>query len=125
MPGDASGVDTWDDDGSSGSECGEFRRAADVSSGTGLEVSTGAAELQKANGRIHHVSDELMLLEQRIRETAYRFWEKAGRPEGQGHDFWSQAEAEIRKREDKLDEALADSFPASDPPSSTVTRGTS
>jgi hypothetical protein len=64
-------------------------------------------------------------LEQRIRETAYRFWEKAGRPEGQGHDFWSQAEAEIRKREDKLDEALADSFPASDPPSSTVTRGTS
>lgn len=71
------------------------------------------------------MSDELMLLEQRIRETAYRFWEKAGRPEGQGHDFWFQAEVEIRKREDKLDEALADSFPASDPPSSTVTRGTS
>ncbi|MDB5376809.1 MAG: hypothetical protein JWR00_1255 [Rubritepida sp.] len=125
MPADASGVDTWDDDGSTDRNVVDFAGPPTRAAGLGLEVSTGAAELQKASGRIRHVSDELMLVEQRIRETAYRFWEKAGRPEGQEHDFWFQAEAEIRKREDKLDEALADSFPASDPPSSTVTRGTS
>jgi hypothetical protein len=79
--------------------------------------------LQEANGRIRPVSDELMLLEQRIRETAYRLWEEEGSPEGREHDFWFQAEAAIREQEAKLDEELADSFPASDPPSSTVTTG--
>lgn len=67
------------------------------------------------------MSDELMLLEQRIRETAYRLWEEAGSPEGREQDFWFQAEAAIRAQEAKLDEELADSFPASDPPPSSVT----
>lgn len=71
------------------------------------------------------MSDELMLLEQRIREAAYRLWDEAGRPEGMERHFWFQAEAAIREQEAKLDEALAESFPASDPPSSTVTTGTS
>lgn len=71
------------------------------------------------------MSDELMLLEQRIRETAYRLWDEAGRPEGREQHFWFRAEAEIREEEAKLDGELADSFPASDPPSSTVTTGTS
>lgn len=71
------------------------------------------------------MSDELMLLEQRIREKAFRLWEEAGRPEGQEEHFWFQAEAAIREEEAKLDKAIADSFPASDPPSATVTTGTS
>lgn len=71
------------------------------------------------------MSDELRLLEQRIRETAHRLWEAAGRPEGQEDHFWFRAEAAIRAEEAKLDEALAESFPASDPPSSTATTGTS
>jgi hypothetical protein len=71
------------------------------------------------------VSDELLLLEQRVREAAYRLWEAAGCPEGREQDFWFQAEAEIQALEEKLDNSLADSFPASDPPSATVTTGTS
>lgn len=71
------------------------------------------------------MSDESMLLEQRIREVAYRLWEEAGSPQGMEQDFWFQAEAEIRREEAKLDKEIADSFPASDPPSSTVTRGAS
>jgi hypothetical protein len=66
-----------------------------------------------------------MLLEQRIRETAYRLWGEANRPEGMEHHFWFLAEAEIGKQEAELDKALADSFPASDPRSSTGTTGAS
>ena len=69
--------------------------------------------------RDSHVSDELMLPEQRIREMAYQLWEEAGHPEGQQEHFWFLAEARIQQQEDKLDEELAESFPASDPPSST------
>lgn len=87
-----------------------------------LEVSAGTAEFQGApNGKDPHVSDELMLLEQRIREKAYQLWEEAGRPEAREQHFWFLAEASIRDEEAKLDKALADSFPASDPPSATVT----
>lgn len=69
------------------------------------------------------MSDELlMLLEQRIREKAHGLWEEAGCPEGHEQHFWFRAEATIREEEAKLDKALADSFPASDPPA-TVTTG--
>lgn len=71
------------------------------------------------------MSGASMLMEQRIREAAYRLWEEAGQPEGREEDFWYQAEAEIREVEAKIDKSLADSFPASDPPASTVTTGTS
>ena len=30
-----------------------------------------------------------------IRTRAYFLWEQAGRPEGDGHQFWFQAESEI------------------------------
>ena len=33
--------------------------------------------------------------EQKIRERAHGIWEEQGRPEGQHHDHWAQAEAEI------------------------------
>lgn len=66
------------------------------------------------------MSDLATLVQQRIRETAYRLWEAAGRPENQELYFWLQAEAEIQRAEARLDQELADSFPASDPSSSVV-----
>jgi hypothetical protein len=54
---------------------------------------------------------------QRIRELAYSLWEKAGRPDGQADNFWHMAVAEIAAEELNYDEALDESFPASDPPS--------
>lgn len=35
--------------------------------------------------------------EDSIREKAYLLWEEAGRPEGDGSDFWIQAEKAISK----------------------------
>lgn len=32
-----------------------------------------------------------------IRELAYRKWEAAGRPPGNGEQFWSDAEKELKK----------------------------
>ena len=69
------------------------------------------------------MSDELMLLEQRIREKAYELWDEAGQPEGMEQEFWFRAELAIREEEAKLDKTLADTFPASDPPSATATTG--
>lgn len=57
---------------------------------------------------------------QRIRDTAYDLWEKAGRPEGQDHDFWLEAEKIVdggAGGSDVVDQDSDDSFPASDPPS--------
>lgn len=65
---------------------------------------------------------------QRIRDTAYDLWEKAGRPEGQDHDFWLEAEKVVDGEadgeaaggtadDDLIDRESDDSFPASDPPS--------
>jgi hypothetical protein len=34
--------------------------------------------------------------EERIREAAYLKWEAAGRPDGDGVDFWLRAERELR-----------------------------
>ena len=36
-------------------------------------------------------------LEEKIRELAYEKWEQAGRPCGDGRDFWEQAEYELSK----------------------------
>lgn len=33
--------------------------------------------------------------DEKIREYAHRFWEKAGKPEGQSNDFWHQAKTEL------------------------------
>lgn len=76
--------------------------------------------------------------EQRIRERAYQLWQKEGSPEGRDQEFWErarlmvQAEGEapmqtpLSKRtpdERKADDAVAQSFPASDPPAFTATVG--
>jgi hypothetical protein len=69
------------------------------------------------------MSDEYALLQQRIREKAYRLWEEAGSPDGEEERFWLQAKIEIDRDEAKLDKEVAASFPASDPPSSSVVTG--
>jgi len=60
--------------------------------------------------------------EQAIREAAYRKWKEAGAPEGDGVQFWLEAESECncedqeRAEDEAIDEASEESFPASDPP---------
>ena len=79
--------------------------------------------------------------ENRIRERAHELWEAAGRPHGQSDEFWRTAEREVaeiaeqggdvaepavttdRLGEATYDKALADSFPASDPPGNTGITG--
>ena len=64
------------------------------------------------------MSDEYSLMQQRLRETAYRLWEEAGSPEGEDERLWFQAKLLIEREEASLDRELAESFPASDPASS-------
>lgn len=69
------------------------------------------------------MSDEYNLLQQRIRERAYELWAEAGSPDGQELRFWNEAKIDIDRQEAKLDREVAGSFPASDPPSSSVVTG--
>lgn len=48
---------------------------------------------------ILHESGPGMDLEAKIRELAYVKWVDAGRPEGDGIEFWKQAEQELAERE--------------------------
>lgn len=70
--------------------------------------------------------------ESRIRERAHRIWESEGRPDDRDQVHWEIATRIIDEEdaaagatvEDKLDEAVEDTFPASDPPAMTEpTRG--
>ena len=67
--------------------------------------------------------------EQKVRERAHTIWERAGRPEGRAEQFWLAAEQELLAArqpsgeraehpwaEEMVDEAVDESFPASDPP---------
>lgn len=62
------------------------------------------------------MSEQKAMFEQRVREAAHALWLEAGSPEGQAEHFWRLAERNVRAEEKDYDQALADSFPASDPP---------
>jgi hypothetical protein len=56
--------------------------------------------------------------EQRVRERAYELWEQ-DQAQGQHHApevYWHRAVSEIASDEAAYDDAVEDSFPASDPP---------
>ncbi|HUQ51761.1 MAG TPA: DUF2934 domain-containing protein [Gammaproteobacteria bacterium] len=57
------------------------------------------------------------------RELAYRLWEERGRPEGRAEEDWFEAERRLQGDQHRadsaaVDEAMRESVPASDPPSS-------
>lgn len=60
------------------------------------------------------------------RERAYALWEQAGRPEGRHDEFWEQAGQETEGEtspDERVDVAVEDTFPASDPPSNSGITG--
>ena len=61
--------------------------------------------------------------DQRIRQRAYELWQQAGSPEDRHEEFWHQAEAEERAREEQSCGGDDGSFPASDPHSGTGMKG--
>jgi hypothetical protein len=70
-----------------------------------------------ATARAKKVPSESLPLEERIRRRAYELYVQRGNESGSELDDWLQAEEEIRRaREEGIDEASEESFPASDPP---------
>ena len=57
-----------------------------------------------------------------VRELAYRLWVKRGKPIGSAEADWFEAERRLSRGQrtgaKKVDEAVKESFPASDPPAS-------
>jgi hypothetical protein len=73
--------------------------------------------------------EQMVMNEDVVRDAAYRKWQEAGEPAGDGVQFWLEAEQECgcnspEGAEEAFDEASEESFPASDPPArSSVSTG--
>jgi hypothetical protein len=61
---------------------------------------------------------------QAVRELAHSLWEQRGKPEGEAERHWFEAErllgAQPRTDNQRVDESVRESFPASDAPASGV-----
>src|SRR5215831_4749421 len=61
---------------------------------------------------------------QAVRDLAHKLWEQRGKPEGEAERHWLEAErllgAEPRTDNQRVDESVRESFPASDAPASGV-----
>ena len=59
---------------------------------------------------------------QAVRDLAYSLWEQRGRPEGDAERHWYEAErllgTALRTDNQRVDESVRESFPASDAPAS-------
>lgn len=86
------------------------------------ELQRGAAKAPRKRTPAGKPSRDDERLRQRIRERAYSLWEQEGRPDGYAENHWLEAERDILALDGKgpdegaVDEALEESFPASDPP---------
>ena len=71
-----------------------------------------------APARAKELPSETLSLEERIRRRAYELYLQRGNQSGSELDDWLQAEEEIlqAERDARVEEASAESFPASDPP---------
>jgi len=71
-----------------------------------------------APARARLLPSETLSLEERIRRRAYELYLQRGNQSGSELDDWLQAEEEIlqAERDARVEEASAESFPASDPP---------
>jgi hypothetical protein len=67
--------------------------------------------------------DPSQLPESEVRQRAYEIWQAEGCPDGKADAFWHRACAELAGSETGYDDALQDTFPASDPPSHSGTTG--
>ena len=73
--------------------------------------------------------------EEQVRQRAYQLWEQEGRPEARSDEFWFRAKQDLQgaqglaetspasENADMVELESDQSFPASDPPSFTSTRG--
>lgn len=60
------------------------------------------------------------------RELAYTLWQQAGEPDGRAEEFWVHAGQELggeMSADERVDVAMEDTFPASDPPSNSGITG--
>jgi hypothetical protein len=55
-----------------------------------------AAVTREVEHRREHRAKRLVVMESAIRERAYKDWEAAGRPPGDGVRFWLQAEEKLQ-----------------------------